>query len=69
MALTAHDGQWEADVVLSDGGTVHVRPIRPADATAFRARYRLHGRTRTLTEHSRFTRVDNQWHYVDGDHG
>jgi acyl-CoA synthetase (NDP forming)/GNAT superfamily N-acetyltransferase len=23
---------WEADVVLSDGGTVHLRPIRPDDA-------------------------------------
>jgi hypothetical protein len=22
---------WEADVVLSDGGTVHLRPIRPDD--------------------------------------
>ncbi|HEX7133636.1 MAG TPA: GNAT family N-acetyltransferase, partial [Iamia sp.] len=25
------DVQWEADVVLSDGGTMHVRPIRPDD--------------------------------------
>jgi GNAT superfamily N-acetyltransferase len=25
---------WESDVVLADGGTVHVRPIRPADAEA-----------------------------------
>lgn len=24
--------EWEADVVLSDGGTAHLRPIRPADA-------------------------------------
>ena len=23
---------WEADVVLSDGGTVHLRPRRPEDA-------------------------------------
>ena len=23
---------WEADVVLADGGTVHLRPITPADA-------------------------------------
>src|SRR5262245_27856829 len=37
MALAAHDGQWEADVVLSDGGTVHVRPVQPDDAAAFRA--------------------------------
>ena len=40
MALPPPDGQWEADVVLSDGGTVHVRPIRPSDAEAFR---RFHG--------------------------
>ena len=30
-------GRWEADVVLADGGTVHVRPIRPEDAEAFRS--------------------------------
>jgi acyl-CoA synthetase (NDP forming)/GNAT superfamily N-acetyltransferase len=36
MALASPDEQWEADVVLSDGGTVHVRPIRPSDAEAFR---------------------------------
>ena len=23
---------WDADVVLSDGGTMHVRPIEPGDA-------------------------------------
>jgi len=37
MSLPPPDGQWEADVVLSDGGTVHVRPIRPSDAVAYRA--------------------------------
>jgi len=26
-----YPGRWDADVVLSDGGTVHVRPILPAD--------------------------------------
>ena len=36
MALASPDEQWEADVVLSDGGTVHVRPIRPSDGEAFR---------------------------------
>ncbi|HEX6786836.1 MAG TPA: GNAT family N-acetyltransferase [Acidimicrobiales bacterium] len=40
MGLAPPDEQWEADVVLSDGGTVHVRPIRPSDAEAFR---RFHG--------------------------
>lgn len=28
---------WEADVVLRDGGTAHVRPIRPDDADALQA--------------------------------
>lgn len=27
-----YPARWETDVVLSDGGTVHVRPIRPDDA-------------------------------------
>jgi len=29
---SAYPQRWEADVVLSDGGTVHIRPIRPDDA-------------------------------------
>ncbi len=29
---SADPGRWEADVVLSDGGTAHVRPIHPDDA-------------------------------------
>ena len=28
---------WEADVVLRDGGTAHLRPITPADADALQA--------------------------------
>src|SRR5919109_4295192 len=28
---------WEADVVLADGGTAHLRPIRPGDAGLLRA--------------------------------
>ncbi len=31
--------RWECDVVLSDGGTVHLRPIRPADADALLGLY------------------------------
>ncbi|GAA3440943.1 bifunctional GNAT family N-acetyltransferase/acetate--CoA ligase family protein [Planomonospora venezuelensis] len=34
-----YPAHWEADVVLSDGGTAHVRPIRPADADRLRAFY------------------------------
>jgi acyl-CoA synthetase (NDP forming)/RimJ/RimL family protein N-acetyltransferase len=30
----AYPAHWEADVVLRDGGVVHVRPIRPEDAEA-----------------------------------
>ena len=29
--VAGYPAEWEADVVLADGGTVHVRPIRPAD--------------------------------------
>ena len=34
-----YPAHWEADVVLADGGTAHVRPIRPADAERLRAFY------------------------------
>lgn len=37
-SISASDGHyphhWEADVVLRDGGTAHLRPIRPEDAPA-----------------------------------
>ena len=33
-AQFAYPAHWEADVVLRDGGVVHVRPIRPQDAEA-----------------------------------
>ncbi|HEY3737143.1 MAG TPA: GNAT family N-acetyltransferase [Jatrophihabitans sp.] len=63
---------WEADVVVSDGGTVHLRPIVPADSdklVAFHAG--LSARTRYLRYFSaypripekdlyRFTHVDHQ---------
>ncbi|MEU3274132.1 GNAT family N-acetyltransferase [Saccharomonospora sp. NPDC006951] len=42
--------QWEADVVLSDGGTVHLRPVVPSDADGLVA---MHGR---LSERSRYLR-------------
>ena len=28
----AYPKRWEGDVALADGGTMHVRPIRPDDA-------------------------------------
>jgi acyl-CoA synthetase (NDP forming)/RimJ/RimL family protein N-acetyltransferase len=62
---------WEADVVVSDGGVVHVRPIRPEDADALvafhatlsdRTRYlRYFGPYPRITERDlhRFTHVDH----------
>ncbi|MGH3390448.1 MAG: GNAT family N-acetyltransferase, partial [Actinomadura sp.] len=62
---------WEADVVLSDGGTAHLRPIRPDDAEplrSFYARlspesiyYRFFGPRPRLTEREirHFTTVDH----------
>ncbi len=44
-------GAWEADVVLSDGGTAHLRPIRPDDADRLRA---FHGRLSQQTVYNRF---------------
>ncbi|QFZ17521.1 bifunctional acetate--CoA ligase family protein/GNAT family N-acetyltransferase [Saccharothrix syringae] len=41
---------WEADVVLSDGGTVHLRPVTPDDAERLLA---FHGR---LSERTRYFR-------------
>ena len=43
--------RWESDVVLSDGGTVHVRPIRPSDAGALVA---LHHRMSAESIYLRF---------------
>lgn len=42
---------WAADVVTTDGGTVHVRPIIPADAGAL---VEFHGRLSPETIHFRF---------------
>ena len=44
-------GRWEADVILSDGGTVHVRPIRPDDGTRILA---LHERLSKESKYLRF---------------
>jgi acetyl coenzyme A synthetase (ADP forming)-like protein len=45
---------WASDVVLVDGGTVHVRPIEPADGPALVA---FHGRLSPDTVYSRFFSV------------
>ena len=62
---------WEADVVVADGGTVHLRPIRPEDAEALVA---FHGalsqRTRYLRYFSAYPRIpDRDLHrFVHVDH-
>ncbi|MGX7826812.1 bifunctional acetate--CoA ligase family protein/GNAT family N-acetyltransferase [Actinokineospora sp. 24-640] len=43
--------RWDADVVLSDGGTVHLRPILPTDADALLA---FHGRLSARTRYFRY---------------
>jgi len=42
---------WEADVVASDGGVVHLRPIRPTDAPAL---VEFHGRLSPRTRYLRY---------------
>ena len=34
-----HPREWEADVLLADGGVAHLRPIRPSDADRLVAFY------------------------------
>lgn len=55
--------RWLGLEILSaeDGGPFHAE-----GAVAFRARYREGGREHVLEEHSRFSRVDGRWVYVDG---
>jgi acyl-CoA synthetase (NDP forming)/GNAT superfamily N-acetyltransferase len=47
----AYPKSWEADVVLSDGGTVHLRPIVPSDAEALVA---FHGKLSDRTRYLRY---------------
>ena len=62
---------WEADIVAADGGTVHLRPIRPEDAEGINGLmerssdqtryYRFFGPMKRLSERDlhRFTHVDH----------
>lgn len=66
-----YPARWEADVVLTDGGTLHLRPIRPSDAdhlvtfyarlSAETIRFRFFAPHPTLSpaEVERFTIVDH----------
>jgi acyl-CoA synthetase (NDP forming)/GNAT superfamily N-acetyltransferase len=71
-AAGSYPAAWEADVVVSDGGVVHLRPIRPEDADALVAFHaKLSDRTRYLRyfgpypqiperDLHRFTHVDHR---------
>lgn len=52
---------WEADVVVADGGTVHLRPIRPTDAEDLVAFHTgLSDRTRYLRFFSAYPRISDR---------
>ncbi|HYN73249.1 MAG TPA: GNAT family N-acetyltransferase, partial [Nakamurella sp.] len=49
--------QWEADVLLADGGVAHLRPSGPADADAIRA---MHDRLSAQTLYMRYFKAVNE---------
>ncbi|MGH3658691.1 MAG: GNAT family N-acetyltransferase, partial [Micromonosporaceae bacterium] len=49
--MQSYPDSWEADVVLTDGGTAHLRPITPEDADRLR---RFHARLSPETIYYRF---------------
>lgn len=49
--MSEYPPRWEADAVLSDGGTVHIRPITPRDGDRLRA---FHARLSPETVFNRF---------------
>ncbi len=52
-----YPAHWEADVVLSDGGVVHLRPVRPEDTEALRA---MHSRMSDRSLYLRYFTVVSQ---------
>jgi acyl-CoA synthetase (NDP forming)/RimJ/RimL family protein N-acetyltransferase len=50
--VSRYPSEWEADVLLADGGVVHLRPVRPEDADAVRA---MHGRLSQESVENRFS--------------
>lgn len=66
-----YPAHWEADVVLLDGGTAHLRPIRPEDAEALQA---MHTRQSPESVYLRFfaplPRIPERdlRHFVNVDH-
>jgi GNAT superfamily N-acetyltransferase len=56
-APVAYPQHWEADVLLADGGVVHLRPSGPGDADEIRA---MHGRMSQRTLYLRYFSVVSQ---------
>ena len=50
-SIAGYPLQWEADVLLADGGVAHLRPSGPADTEAIRG---LHGRLSAETLYLRY---------------
>ncbi|AOS63746.1 YchJ family protein [Actinoalloteichus hymeniacidonis] len=63
LSLDPRQSWIRLDILGRTGGT----PFDTEATVHFRARYRLDGERGSLTENSRFTRVDKVWLYVDGD--
>ncbi|HEY7046875.1 MAG TPA: GNAT family N-acetyltransferase [Jatrophihabitantaceae bacterium] len=62
---------WEADVVVADGGTVHLRPMRPTDADAVvKFHAGLSPRTRYLRYFSAYPRIPERdlYRFTNVDH-
>ncbi|MBV9919618.1 MAG: GNAT family N-acetyltransferase, partial [Pseudonocardia sp.] len=57
-AEPGYPADWEADVVASDGGIVHLRPILPSDADAL---VRMHA---SLSERTRYLRYFGPYPYI-----
>ncbi len=71
VAHGAYPAGWEADVVVSDGGVVHLRPIRPEDADALVAFHAtLSDRTRYLRYFGPYPRITERdvHHFTHVDH-
>src|SRR5712691_3973563 len=57
----AYPAHWEADVLAADGGILHLRPIRPADAERIVALHsRLSDRTRYLRYFGAYPRIPDR---------
>jgi len=56
-SIAGYPLQWEADVLLADGGVAHLRPSGPADTEAIRG---MHGRSSAKTLYMRYFKAVNE---------